>query len=1430
MDTETAVNLITQTFEAPFDEARFLTFVRNLLNQIDESKAFTQQGAYIWDAFKDHVRQYKRLGTYTDPDGLTVDVLVVRLKKASALDRARTMQRNFVARYLKERDAKDAALVAYYVDNVPDWRFSLVKMEYQVQYDEDAARLKVAEVLTPARRYSFLVGAHEPNHTAQAQLVPILRQTRVNPTLAQLEAAFSIEPVTQDFFEKYKARFLDLKEELDALVAATPALAAEFTRAGVTPATFAKKLLGQLVFLAFLQKKGWLGVAPGQPWGSGPHDFLRRLFDKQYGPYTNFFNEVLEPLFYEALAVARPDHTYAPLGCRIPFLNGGLFEPVGGYDWRGVDVLLDNASFRAILDTFARYNFTVREDEPLEKEVAVDPEMLGRVFENLLDVQDRKSKGAFYTPREIVHYMCQESLINYLDTTINTPPPNPLPACREGEQEPRHARGERGQDLHHVGGGGEQRSFLTHGEGKHQLPSASGGTEGGVLPPSASGGTEGGVLPPSASEGTEGGVLPPSANGGTEGGVLPPSASGGIEGGKRIPREDLDIFIRRGELALEHDAAKAGGTQSYTYRLPGSIRENAAALDAALADIKICDPAIGSGAFPVGLMHEIVKARTVLTTYFTPPPSPLPARGEGELRPPPASGGTEGGVLSSASGGIEGGMLPPVCGGTEGGWQTSPDLWQKLKPLARQMRRDPTPAERKLWQRLRRKQMHGYKFRRQHAIDRFIVDFYCRRARLVVEVDGPIHDYTVEQDAVRQEFLESQNLRVLRFSNEAVLTNMGAVLAEISRVVETPPPSPLPARREGGLRPPPASGGIEGGTPPPSASGGTEGGILPPSASGGTEGSILPPSASGGIEGGSERIEGGKSRTPYALKRHTIQHSIYGVDIDPGAVDIAKLRLWLSLVVDEDSYAHIQPLPNLDYKIVCGNALLGFPENWRSPAFAHVEQLKQRYFSETDPQQKAVLRAQIDEAIQTRLDNAEEVFGYPVDFDFRLFFSEVFHAKGGFDVVIGNPPYVRHERIRAQKPALKEAHPQVYQGTADLYVYFYDQGIKILHDYGFLAFITSNKFMRARYGKKLRQFLIKKTTPRTVIDFGDLPVFDATAYPCIVMTEKATAPTDNIVQALTVETVPQIQRITQVMAHQAWPMPQYKALTAKEWRLEPPEVLALLEKLRKAGTPLGEYVGGRFYYGIKTGYNKAFIVDRSTRDHLIAEHPASAEIIKPMLRGRDVKQWRVEFAEQYLIKIESSQNVTHPWSDKPDEVAEKIFAQTYPAIYAHFEPYRVRLIKRYDQGDYFWELRSCAYWDELEKSKIVYQEIATYQRFAYDTESFYTNKTVFSIPTDNLTLIGLLNSSVVWWFLKNICSSIQGGSLTLQSIYIEQVPIPPELIQQREVEALVTRILDAKAVDPDADVSILEAEIDRMVYQLYGLTEEEIAIVEKAVG
>ena len=293
-------------------------------------------------------------------------------------------------------------------------------------------------------------------------------------------------------------------------------------------------------------------------------------------------------------------------------------------------------------------------------------------------------------------------------------------------------------------------------------------------------------------------------------------------------------------------------------------------------------------------------------------------------------------------------------------------------------------------------------------------------------------------------------------------------------------------------------------------------------------------------------------------------------------------------------------------------------------------------------------------------------------------------------------------------------------------------------------------------------------------------------------------------------------------------MPQ-NALTADGWRLASPPVLNLLEKLRNAGEPLGEYVKGRFYSGIKTGLNEAFVVDRKTRDKLIAKHPSSTEVLKPFLHGRDVKRWQVNFAEQYLIKIESSENRAHPWSGQAAAEAEQIFANTYPAIHARFETFREQLINRYDQGKYFWELRACAYWGEFKQPKIVYPDIAQGTEFSFDDGGYFLGNTSYLLPTKEMWLLGLLNSKAVFWFYTKTSTQIRGGFVRFIAQYVSQIPIPTiKPAQQAPISKIVDQILAAKRTDPDADVSALENEIDQLVYLLYNLTPEEIGIVEEA--
>ncbi|MBW6517641.1 MAG: hypothetical protein K0A89_03965, partial [ANME-2 cluster archaeon] len=496
MDKQRAENLLDETFNTNFDEARFKKFIKEIFNKIEIAPV----SLHVSKDYLNYIDSYQRMGNYIDNSKKAIDVLVVKLKKETVYkDKARTKQRNIVAKYLGNNH-KDAALVAFYGDDPEDWRFSFVKLDYHLEREE-SGKIKPVEDLTPAKRYSYLVGVNEPNHTCRRQFLDLITEEDKNPSIDEIEDAFSIDNVTKEFFLTYKELFLELKGSLDDIIDNDPDVRVEFDEKSISTIDFSKKLLGQIVFIYFLQKKGWLGVGKDkesgkfEEWGEGPKKFVSKLFNKEIVPYENFFNDILEPLFYEALSREYDDNFYSKLNCKIPFLNGGLFEPINDYDWVNVKIPLENSIFEKILDTFDRFNFTVKEDEPLDKEVAVDPEMLGKVFENLLDVTDRKSRGAFYTPREIVHYMCQQSLINYLETNTD------------------------------------------------------------------------------------------------------------------IPVTDIETFIQYGDYAQQLTIDSVAD-EKY---IPVSIKNNRDKIDNLLKDIKIVDPAVGSGAFPMGMMNEIVKVRSILS-------------------------------------------------------------------------------------------------------------------------------------------------------------------------------------------------------------------------------------------------------------------------------------------------------------------------------------------------------------------------------------------------------------------------------------------------------------------------------------------------------------------------------------------------------------------------------------------------------------------------------------------------------------------------------------------------------------------------------------------------------------------------------------------------------------------------------------------------
>ena len=565
-------------------------------------------------------------------------------------------------------------------------------------------------------------------------------------------------------------------------------------------------------------------------------------------------------------------------------------------------------------------------------------------------------------------------------------------------------------------------------------------------------------------------------------------------------------------------------------------------------------------------------------------------------------------------------------------------------------------------------------------------------------------------------------------------------------------------------------------------------------------------------------------KSTYQRKLDIIQKNLYGVDKDEFAVNIAMLRLWLSLAVDYEDDTP-EPLPNLDYKVAAGDSLTGPAPEQISLASRLIDQIQEHQaaylvtHTDTEKQRLREVIAELKESLQEWQSSDDE-------FVWQVEFPEVFQ-EGGFDIVIGNPPYVRQELIRPIKPTLKRLFPEVYAGTADLYVYFYKRGTELLRVAGVLTYISSNKFMRAAYGEKLRVFFTDKACLKKLVDFGSVQVFKAGVDTCIVLVENA-VPSEQTFFVATFQDEANVSRLSDAFQERAFSM-HARDLSPNGWALTSPKVLRLLEKLENIGTPLDEYVDG-FYRGVVTGCNDAFIINESMRQQLVTEDAKSDELIKPLLRGRNLRRWQAVSANEYLIVIASSTNKGWPWADaRSNSEAERIFERNYPAIYQHLSGYRERLIVRNDQGKFYWELRPCLYYAEFGKSKILYSEVSKSLYACYDTTGAFGLKTTYSVPTNDFSFLAMLNSTLFDWYARykfgNFGDAWEGGGLFFFAQYMEKVPIADRTpAQKAELSRLVEQIL----ADPQSDgVRDIEREIDALVYQLYGLTDAEIELVKQ---
>ncbi|MGL2684074.1 Eco57I restriction-modification methylase domain-containing protein, partial [Helicobacter pylori] len=475
-------------------------------------------------------------------------------------------------------------------------------------------------------------------------------------------------------------------------------------------------------------------------------------------------------------------------------------------------------------------------------------------------------------------------------------------------------------------------------------------------------------------------------------------------------------------------------------------------------------------------------------------------------------------------------------------------------------------------------------------------------------------------------------------------------------------------------------------------------------------------------------------------------------------------------------------------------------------------------------------------ALRKKLDDALSGREYQNAFEWRFEFPEVLDDEGnfsGFDCIIGNPPYIRQEHIKDLKPLLEKQYQDFYNSTADIYTYFFALSYHLLKEKGFNAFITSNKYARAKYGTKLRELLLKKTTLVSYMELNALKVFESATVDTSIISFIKQPPTK---ESDFKYYEPIENDKDDLKSARPLPMKQ-NALSTESFIFANATLLDLRDKIESVGTPLKDW-DIQIYRGILTGANEAFIIPTEKRDAILnacktqEERERTERLIKPILRGKDIKRYSYEWAHLWVI------NTHNGYTSNLKSKIPPIDIEKYPALKAHLDAHYDTIATRCDQGDTPYHLRNCAYLEDFEKEKIVYGEIVQEPRFYLDNGEcelgyFYAEATSFILTGEHLRyLLGMLHSKLITFAFKTFYA---GGGLgesgyRYKKAFIERLPIPQITEKNQELADKITdcteQILQAKAKDPKANTQRLEKEIDALVYQLYHLTDEEIKIIE----
>lgn len=1097
---------------------------------------------------KDEVNKISQLGNIKITNA-NLGVFEVEVADKIDISRNRVALRNISAKYI-DQDIINGAFVFFYNPDQDIYRFTFIAKSSSFQEDGSLQKLQ-----THPKRYTYVFGPEETGTTAAKRFLVLLDIELIS--LIDLIEAFSVEKLNKEFFKKYREQYDKfysyLLENYSSIVNKDDGEKKKIC------SNYVKLLLGRIVFLFFLQKKGWLGCPPDRKdWKMGEKEFVQNLF-KNYKLKNKFNSECLSELFYNTLNNdSRSNNIFKITNTRIPYLNGGLFED-RIEELHSVDFPSDY--FEELINFFSQYNFTINESDPEEHEVGIDPEMLGHIFENLLE--ENRSKGTFYTPKEIVHFMCQESLIEYLSTHLT-------------------------------------ESLDTEEANKIKV--------------------------------------------------------------------SVTSFIRE-------------GISPFIVKSDNPIRRYAQKIDSLLDQIKICDPAIGSGAFPMGLLLEIYKAKMNLNLTLDP----------AEVKK---------NIIQNSIYGVD----------IEKGAVDIARLRFWLSLVVDE--EDPRPLPN-----LDFKIMQG-----NSLLESFLgVDLRFSFSKLKMETYSEVDLFgrLLNPQISFTEFLQTQQTAAA-FN----FTELEEKFFDNSNLGE----------------------------------------------------------------------------------KNLIRNKVYEFEkkfiIEQLEEKISELNRKLNKTISEFE----------QFKKLNKSLLKEEPSN-NGEAKKKNTALRKLKLYEKDI-------ASLNEEIIKLEDGIGQIEEMSIDekpyFLWHLYFMDIFQ-NGGFDIVIGNPPYIQLQKMGADSKTLEEEGYKTFSRTGDIYCLFYELGSNILKPNGILTYITSNTWMRTKFGELLRSFFIDNINPIKLINFEDTQIFQTVTVETNIIILKKQNYSNNLQAAAL--------RSDYILGTPLAPYFQNNSvdinnLSSESWVILPAKDYEIKNTIAKIGTQLKDW-DVEFYRGFLTGYNDAFFITKEQRDYFFKKEPQSIDIVKPLLRGRNIKKFSYTFDENWVL-------FTHNGvKEKNKIIVPRVnVKKDYPLIFNHLKQYEKNLKPRADQGDHWTNLRDCAYIDKFDEEKIIWLAITDKPAFALDTQKMYVTAPAYIMTSScNKYLLAVLNSKIMEWYLDKVTSSTGQGANQWSKIFVEQLPIPIlDEITRKPFEILSDYLIflhsdDKPKVNPYTDnkniAPVFEDVLNMCVYELY---------------